>query len=147
MKISRLAGAVGVATALSFTAACGGVAQGSPEDAAKSFLQAIHDEDAEAVCTLTLGEDGKPQEGDALDECIDEAQKGIDEDAKEREDDEAAAKEYDEQRDATKKAIDDGPTDVSEDGDSATVTYEVDGEEAQLPLQKVDGKWYFGVSV
>lgn len=132
MRRARLATTL-VVTALGVSlAACGGDASG-PEAAADAFMTAFGEADADKICESTLDEDGKPMSGDALDECT-TLWEGLFS--------EASDMDLEEARTSANKVVDEGPTDVKEDGDSASVTYESDGDKETLELRKVDGSWY-----
>lgn len=129
MRPVRLLAAAASSVLLVSLAACGG-AQSSPENAADAFLEAFVEADAEAVCALAT-EDKKPLTGDDLDECVEGLKAILDDEA------------YTGEETATlKKALDQGASKVEEDGDSATVTYEVDGDEEKVELVKHEGDWY-----
>lgn len=136
MRRSRFTTVVASGVVSLSLAACGG-AESDPQSAIEEYMQAFADSDGDKICAMTVDENEEPLAGDELDDCA-ETWNELFADASDDEITDA--------RDNVEKLLDEGPTKVEEDGDNATVTYEVDGETDEIELVKIDGKWYVSVA-
>lgn len=114
-----------LAMALALIAGCGSDTS-TPEDAAREVVQSVLDEDEKKLCSL-IATNGEIPDEEARDECVDGlGEQMVDLDEDERKD--------------MERFLKDGPEDVKEDGDRATVTLQDDDS---LNFVKIDDEWYW----
>ena len=126
MRITRTAAVVAATALIALTAACGGAS--GPEGTTEAAFQAILDDDVDAFCELVTFDGTKPTEDDVKD-CADTMDGTMN----------------DQDKEELEQQLKDGAEKVEEDDDTATVTYE--GEGNAIPLVKIDGDWYIDLEL